>query len=584
MNTFLNKISTLDPIQDVLFLSTQGKPLFFKSKKNVAESSNTLFSYWHEIISDLDQPIAAEFAFTKGTYYLTRTDIGYLIIGLKDETALPEIQQACAGLLKKLSNPLLCKRALLDQLGNSNDLIKINIIKGLVPYADTEVASVLIPLLQRENNFAPEVKEQLLLLLCQTLGYCRSFEAVAALEYFLSRHGTATNTPGSQITEAVNLSIKQLKRDTPEATQTAATAPPEKSPNVEQKGTRNRKKEAPATQTKAIPQLNIPQQQKIVALLEKGRKDEALALITQLIESFARKKQFETADRLRDWLIQINPMALLDIIRAADTIEAEKQAAINKDHLKTWKELIDVIGSEEFASLYHAMTLKSYVDGQTIVRQGSSARTLLFVNSGRVQIQAVSRNRLVPLTAKDAGKIIGTKTFFEASVWTTNVKSLGCELFLLSPKKFNYLKERYTSLESKLSDFCSRYQSSSAQLQKSSKNRRQFERKSVSGRMVFVILDQSGKAISNEVKGSLIDISIGGMAFSIHSSQKKNAISLFGRQLRVTLNAGMASNVLVRKGTVHAVRDMDLIGNEYSLHIKFSQELDYSELQQIVNK
>ena len=98
------------------------------------------------------------------------------------------------------------------------------------------------------------------------------------------------------------------------------------------------------------------------------------------------------------------------------------------------------------------------------------------------------------------------------------------------------------------------------------------------------MLDKNGQTISNEVKGDLIDISSGGLAFSIHSSRKKNAAHLFGRQLRININTGISSQLLVRLGTVQAVRDIDLIGNEYSLHLEFDKQLTQLELQQIVHR
>lgn len=275
-------------------------------------------------------------------------------------------------------------------------------------------------------------------------------------------------------------------------------------------------------------------------------------------------------------------MALTEIIQTAELIEEAKQAAIDIRHLGIWKELTDILSIEEFSSLYHAMALKTYPNGKTIVQQGINARTLLFINSGQLQTQVLSRELLIPLNIYKTGEIVGAETFFEASVWTISAKSLGCEVFLLSRAKLESLKKHHPSLEAKLFDFCSSVQSTSSQLKKSKSNRRQFKRRDVAGRLTFTVLNKSGKKISKEAKGDLLDISMGGVAFSIHSSQKKNAVTLFGRQLRVSISAGITATVIVRTGTVQAVRDMDRIGNEYSLHLEFSERLSNSEVQQIL--
>jgi len=241
----------------------------------------------------------------------------------------------------------------------------------------------------------------------------------------------------------------------------------------------------------------------------------------RLIDSCAEKKQFDAADRLREWLITIDSMALTDIIHAADVIDKAKQAAINPEHLAVWKTLTEMLSSEEFSSLYHSMTLRSYAKGKTIVQQGSHARTLLLINKGHVQTQAITQGMTIPLAAKGAGEVIGAVTFFEASVWTMRARSLGCELFLLSRTKFDALKEQFPSLEPKLSDFCLSLRSPETNQKKAGSNRRQFQRKKVPGRIGFVVLDTNGNTIGNEAQGNLIDISTGGVAFSIHSSQKK---------------------------------------------------------------
>ncbi len=565
MNTFLSKISKLDTVQDVILLSTQGEPLFFIQKKNSVGNEGSAFSHWSEIISSLNQPQAAEFTFNKGSYYLTRTDIGYIIIGLTNEKTLEKIKQACATLLTKLSEPALCKRVLLNLLSNSHDRLKTNIIKALLSYADKEVATVLISLLRKENQFLPEIRDELLLLICQVLGYCSSYEAVDVLQAFLKKKKADSAPPAKGIIEAVKISIEQLEQY--------------KTENVKQ----NKPKQVkPGNRQKKAAAIALPQKQQINELLAQGKTDRAIALISQLIEKYSEKKQFETAYRLRDWLIEINPMALTEIIQTAELIEEAKQAAINESHLRSWRKLTDVLNTEEFSSLYHSMTLKTYPSGKTIVRQGTNARTLLFINSGQLQTQVLNRDTVTPLNINKAGEIVGAETFFEASVWTISAKSLGCEVFLLSRPKLDSLKKHYPSLEAKLFDFCSSFQSTSSQLKRTRSNRRQFKRRDVFGRMVFTVLDKSGKQISKEAKGDLLDISMGGVAFSIHSSQRKNAITLFGRQLKISINTGISSTILVRKGTVQAVRDMDRIGNEYSLHLEFSNPLSNTELQQII--
>jgi hypothetical protein len=134
-----------------------------------------------------------------------------------------------------------------------------------------------------------------------------------------------------------------------------------------------------------------------------------------------------------------------------------------------------------------------------------------------------------------------------------------------------------------LSQFCSGFQSTSSLLKKIRKNRRQFERKKKSGRLSFAVLNKNGKETGIVAKGQLRDISKGGASFSIHASIKKNAVALFGRKVKISIGAGITSSLLIRSGIVRAVRNQDLISNEYSLHIKFDTLLSSNELQKVLD-
>ena len=583
MNTFLNKLSTIDSVQDIYLLSTLGDPLYLLQKKPSKYSKKTICKNWVAILKDLEYPPTVELIFTHGTYYAVHCAIGHLVIGVIDEGTLMTVKEGCDTIISKLSESHLCKRALLNLLSSASNEYKAYIIKQLVPYADAEVGTLLISLLQKENGSNADSANELLLLICQVLGYCQSYDAFQALNQFLQMRRPKDNVEGNVIFEAVKISLEQLKQAKVEE-QHHPPQPQERTTPVTKKSSSQalqpQQKKANGVLASSI---KLPQQQKVQAMLEKGQTNDAVQLILALIENCANKKEFTTACHLREWLIEINPMALTEIIHSAEFIENAKQSSIQKDHLKTWQPLVDILGIEEFSSLYHEMTIKSYTKGKTIVKQGALARTLIFINSGKVQIESQSQGRIMPLQLKGAGEVAGAGVFFTASVWTVSAKSHGCELFLLPRKRLDSLLQNHPSLESKLFDFCSSFHSTSDQLKKSSKNRRQFPRKDVSGRVTFVVLDMKGNAISNEAKGNLLDISLGGVAFSIHSSLKKNAIALFGRQLKITLNTGETQNVLIRHGKVKAVRDIDLIGNEYSLHIEFNKQLSSSEVLKVVN-
>jgi len=576
MNDFLNKISQLSSIRNVIFLSVRGEPLFSSN------GSKAEIRCWHEIIDELEAPKEADIVFSSGRYYIRKTDIGHVIIGMHDDRDTSKIKRACSQIADKISDVKLRKKILLKMLSSANDVVKPSIIKELVFFADQEVAIALISLLRKEADFSADIRKKLLLFICQTLGYCASKDAVYPLKKLLASHqADGAEALSFEIHEAVGISIEQLERSLtlqPAIAPTAATVESQSATALTNDSISPSREKKESVQ---VPE-DIPEAEKINKLLSSGKKDEAISLAMQLLEESATKKRFVVADALRELIIQIDSMALMQIVRAAEIIEEEKLASINPDHLNVWKNLTEILTTEEFSALYHSMVEKHFSIGEFIARQGANLATLFFINSGRVQIQASKQSVDIPLTTKEAGEVIGAGTFFETSVWTVNVKSLGAELFLLSRKNLNTLLSEHPSLESKLAHFCSTFQSSSAILKKTRKDRRQFERKRLLSRLTFALLDERGNETDIVAKGEIIDISRGGVGFSIHSSRKRNAVSFFGRQLKVSIFAGMSSGQLSRDGTVQAVRDMDLIGNEYSLHIKFREQLSTMELQQVL--
>lgn len=327
-----------------------------------------------------------------------------------------------------------------------------------------------------------------------------------------------------------------------------------------------------------------PEEQQVKELLGKGQKRQAVALIMQLITSNAKAKCFPKAEQLRDWLMQVDSMALVESIRAAEIIDEEKSASISDDYLLIWKELVNTLSPEEFASLYHAMTQKNYADGEIVVNQGEFHSTLFFVNSGRIEIRAVSQGREMPLNVVGPGEILGSDTFFDVSVWTVNVVSKGASLSLLTWERLSSQKENFPALHAKLQDFCARFTSPSKYFSKSNRTRRHFERKKVVGRVTIDLLDQHGQETGLAAKGELLDLSKGGVALSLRFSKKKSAAALLGKKIRVNIRPDTAAIALLRIGKVMAVRCHDFIGNDYSLHIEFDNELSSAEIQQVVGK
>lgn len=316
-------------------------------------------------------------------------------------------------------------------------------------------------------------------------------------------------------------------------------------------------------------------------LLANGKKEQVVKKLTELIEVFAKKKRFAEADFIREWLIEIDPMALNVIIRSAEIIENAKAAAIEPHHLEIWRSLTQLLTREEFSALYHALVIRKYPNKKIILKQGTYFPALLFVNQGRVQLTTQADGKNVHLNTVAAGEVIGGRCFFDPSIWTMNLISEGSELAILSYKTLQHLKKEHPALESKLFDFCATFANPDLLLRTARKGRRSYIRNRVDGRAALLLLDKSGSSTGSGVKGDLYDISKGGISCLIRSSQKNNVIKLFGRKVRASLPSG-DRQALSKNGVIVAVKGHHAAGNEYSVHVEFEKHLDDVDVQDIV--
>jgi CRP-like cAMP-binding protein len=579
MNTFLNKISQLNSIHEVIFLSHFGEVLFYKKKQDGSQPTDAVIALWNDCIASLGKPQTMQLLFRKARYYLGCTDIGYVIVGMGAEASLANIKKVCANAREKLGDPVVCKKVLLKMLSDADERLKPQLINSLHPFADAEIAQSLMLLLEKEEQFDPQEKDRLLLSICRILGHCSSQDALVSLYKIISSTRADKRDVNSSVEQAARISIRQLELDR------SAPAKPASPIIVGDSGSLNKGVRSPAGVREASGSLEIlPEEYRIKESLANNKYDEAVDLLMQLIETAAGQNNFPVAERLRNWLIEIDPMSLMKIIHAAEIIEEAKTASINSEHLIVWQDLLQALSPEEFSSLYHALTPQKFPNRQMVVSQGDFFSFLLFVNSGRVQLYAVSQDREVSLKIVGPGEIMGAENFFEGSVWTVNARSLGAEISLLKRNKLQALQDSHPALQAKLLDFCKRGQTTNTLFSRTKGNRRQFERKKITGRAIIVLLDGEGKETAIGARGDLIDISRGGLAFGLRFSKKENAMALLGKKIKVAIRSDLSPTSLLRKGLVMAIRCHDFVGNDYSVHVQFSTTLSVAELQQVGGK
>lgn len=332
--------------------------------------------------------------------------------------------------------------------------------------------------------------------------------------------------------------------------------------------------------TEAAPQkpkdpLTLREEQ-VFQLAAKGNKDVAKKQLFDLVVSCARKKDFFNAERLRERIYEIDPMALMEIIQSGDIIEEEKSGAISKDHLEIWAKLLTVLSTEEFNSLYHVMEERSYRPEEIIVAQGAKNDELFFINRGSVRASYMGGDKELFLKTLGSGEIAG-ENFFSASVWTVSLTAQQqTSISVLKRDNLTCLEQRISGIESKLIDYYNRYSDFYAAMKKKGMDRRVHERFKVEAKIQLQIVDDKDRILSS-FRGELTDISQGGLSFFIRITKKENCRLLLGRNIKASIPASGGQDMVLR-GTVIGVQPFDLVLSDYSVHVKFKNELARGDL------
>lgn len=300
----------------------------------------------------------------------------------------------------------------------------------------------------------------------------------------------------------------------------------------------------------------------------------AVQLLVELIIERAGEHDFAQAEKLRDKLIEVDPMAVNEIVKTGEAIEAQKAAAIDKGHLAIWADFYGNLTAEETNVLFYGLAPAEHPAGHMIYQQGDKRSRLYFVDEGRLKMFYRQADKSILLKMLEPGDIFGEDTFFfsEAFCTTSVITDSPVKLYVLSKNDLEKLSLKAAALESKLNDYCSSRESVADLLIAKDLERRAAPRIALPGKLLVQLLDDSSQPTADPFNAQLLDISVIGLAFLMKTTEKISA-RLLGRNLKMKLtfeelDSDMEIN---RLGTVVAVNSEPF--HEYVVHAEFGQYL-----------
>lgn len=307
----------------------------------------------------------------------------------------------------------------------------------------------------------------------------------------------------------------------------------------------------------------------IKVLVEQENRGEAGKILFELITACARGGDLNNANRLRDLLYDVDPMALTNIIKANEIIEEAMSGSISEDFTRAWTGLRKALTEEEFLALYHCLEKHEAGEGKTVVKAGSKLDALFFVTKGNMSVFSNCLGTNSEVKTLEPGAMIG-ENCFQPSIWTVSVVTVTpVELFVLRQKKLLELGEKFPGIENKLISYYSRFNTIPQLLEEKELKRRRYERFRADHKLTFQVVDSDGTPAERSFRSELDNISQGGLAFLMRIVKRENRWQLFGRRLLVTVKFEETS--LQFQGIVVAVTVQDLQNHDYAIHIVFDQ-------------
>jgi CRP-like cAMP-binding protein len=329
--------------------------------------------------------------------------------------------------------------------------------------------------------------------------------------------------------------------------------------------------------------INNDESEKLVSQhIANGDTDAAVKLLFKLLVKCAREKNFKKAEQLRERMLEVDPMALDEIISSAEIIEEEKSQALDPIHMQIWSRLYDMLDTEEKNELYFAMTDAVLEINQPVFLQGKLDTNLYFINQGQLKMIYQDKAGDVLLYSLGPGQLAGQENFFSNTVCTTSLVTLSnVNLKYLEKRFLLKWKNEFPALEQKLVDFCAGFPNATTLLQSKKMDRRALQRVKLSGKGLIQLLNRAGEPIGKSFKGHLSDISVGGLSFELRISKEETARLLLGRRISVAFNYSKSTpNISMdQSGIIVGIYPFPF--EDYSIHVKFDKKLDRSVIDAI---
>jgi predicted Zn finger-like uncharacterized protein len=318
------------------------------------------------------------------------------------------------------------------------------------------------------------------------------------------------------------------------------------------------------------------EERRIEEVVATGDQEAIAKLLLDLIVQHAGQGNFARAEALRDQLYEAAPLALNEIVKANEAIEAEKSGSIDSEHQELFSGLYEALENDEASELYYAMKSASVPAGQPVYEKGQYNSNLYFVQSGNLKLLHFDPKDKKEMVLKElrAGSLFNMEAFFSFTVTTGAVVAVAdSDLRYLEQSIMDRWRVSFAGIEAKLNSFCRQFEDVRALVKKAGADVRSSPRYLVSMGAIIQFIDSYGKPAKKPFKVSLFDISSGGISFGLKLHRREDAAQLLGQGL--VMQTGYVldgkKQKFSQKGKIIAAHLQPF--GESSVHVQFDKTL-----------
>lgn len=337
---------------------------------------------------------------------------------------------------------------------------------------------------------------------------------------------------------------------------------------------------------KALKSNTSAQEQSVDLYIEQGNQEEAVKLLCELITRCAMEKNFVKAETLKDKLYEVAPLALTEIVKVGEIIGEEKRKSMDQGYLEVWADLNESLEPDETIELYYSMNELTLKPGDLVFKQGQHNSNLYFVQEGLLKLfySDPTEQKEIVLRELSTGDIANVTSFYSSTICTHSLAAVTeTKLTYLGKDILRKWEEEFPGIERELNRFCQRQDTIRDLIQKGELHRRDYKRAKISSQATIQLLDNLGQPqpVKRAFKVILLDISVGGVSYTVNLNKREKADRLLGQSLilQIDFATSTGEQKIIQKGKIVAVNLFPF--DEASVHVRFHTPLDEKMIETI---